>query len=277
MNTFSVLMSVYSKDNPVWLDQSLDSILVNQTVLPSQVVLIVDGPISVDLKKCIEKYKILFPSILDVHIVDNNIGLGGVLNLGLEICRNELVARMDADDISLQDRFETQLEYFDQVPEIDILGTYSIEIDEEGKDLGIRTVPCGHKEIYRSMWACPVIHPTVMFKKSVIQSVGSYSEKLKRRQDYHLWFRCAKQGAIFANLPVETLKYRVTKNSPKKNGIGVAWTQTKIGLQGVAMLSLGWKAYVGVLYPTLAKCLPAFLRNSLTRIARNFDPRKQGK
>ena len=121
-NTFSVLMSIYSKENPAFFDLSLNSILCDQTIIPNEFVLVCDGPLNEELEKVMEKYLILYPDILKIYRLEENGGLGEALQYGLTKCSNELVARADSDDICVNNRFEIQLKYFEEHPETDILG-----------------------------------------------------------------------------------------------------------------------------------------------------------
>jgi len=267
----SVLMSVYRGDEPHWFDEALQSILINQT--PDQFVLVVDGAVSELVENVISTYKSKFPAVLDVIRLENNKGLAHALNVGLRHCHYELVARMDADDISYPERLKVQKQRFTSDNTLDILGSPAIDINAEGVKLGKRGVPRSHEEIYKLMWTCPLVHPSVMFKKDRILAAGGYSEELKRRQDYELWFRCADLGYRFANTEEPLIKYRVTDDSHKRNSLSVAWSQYKIGLKGVSSLGLGFKARMGVAFPVVKALLPTPLRKLLIHVANLFDPR----
>lgn len=275
MIPFSLLMSVYAKENPNWLDKALDSVLVKQSVLPTEVVLIVDGPINTELETIISKYKIKYNKIFVVHYLPLNNGLGYALNEGLKICKYDLIARMDADDIAQPNRFCVQLAFMRDNPNVDILGSFAEDINENGESIAIRAVPAKHEYIYKFMWACPLIHPSIMFKKNVVIKAGSYSKTLKRRQDYELWFRCAKNGAHFANITEALIQYRITDNTYAKNSIKVAWKQAMIGYKGCRDLSLGSRAHIGVFYPVLKALLPLKARKALEGLIKRFDPRRK--
>lgn len=269
----SVLMSVYAGDEAKWFDEALRSVLLEQTLKPAQLVLVIDGKLSPDLDAVISHYQSQYADVIDVVRLAKNQGLAHALNAGLSHCKYELVARMDADDISAPERLATQYDYFGAHEDLDILGTAAVDISAHGEEVGKRGVPTEHAELYKLMWTCPLIHPSVMFKKSKILAVGGYSETLKRRQDYELWFRCAEQGYQFANLPQALIRYRVTDDSLKRNSLSVAWNQYKIGLRGVSSLGLGFKARLGVAFPVIKALLPTPLRKLLIRLANMFDPR----
>ena len=174
---FSVLISIYKKENPLFLNLSLESVLVNQSLLPNQVVIVKDGNITKELELVLNKYVKLFPQIIKICGYADNKGLGFALNFGLDKCSNEIVFRMDADDICHFKRFESQLPAI-QKNGISIVGSNIEEFNYEIGDLkNIRKLPCKSSDINMFMlYRNPFNHMTVVFKKSKIQSVGGYLE-----------------------------------------------------------------------------------------------------
>jgi len=205
---FSVLMSVYAKDRPAWVRQALDSVLSN-TAKPAEVVIVIDGPIPADLQAVLDEFSSKFQQI-QLYPLEKNGGLGPALAYGIEQCSNELVARMDADDISLSDRFEKQLAYFASHPKTAVLGGQIQEIDGESlAPVAIRTVPQTDAEIKRFLKTrCPFNHMTVMFKKSAVLAVGNYT-LFHLMEDYYLWARMVAKGYKMTNLPDIVLNARV--------------------------------------------------------------------
>ena len=186
-------MSLYSKENPDYLDLSLNSIFT-QTVQPDQVVLVIDGPIGEELQRVVDEYAKKH-HILDIYPQEKNQGLSTALNIGLEKCRNEIIFRMDTDDVCYPNRFERVLKEYEENTELEIVGSFSTMIDENGEVIKGMTVPTSQEEIYRNVWTCPFIHPTVSFKKFSLLRVGSYNPNSGPRQDdYELWFRCVENG-----------------------------------------------------------------------------------
>lgn len=269
---FSCLLSVYINERPEWLEQSLTSIF-SQQVSPQQVVIVEDGPLTESLTKVIDTFEAKFPDRISRFKLPANVGLGAALSFGLSHCTYELVARMDADDLVATGRFAKQIEFLNQHPDIAILGGCAEDINADGNAIGIRKVPIKNSDIHQLMWTCPLIHPSVMFRKSVIEAVGSYSSLLKRRQDYDLWFRCAAAGVKFANLDQVLIQYRITDQTYARNSVKVAWNQAVIGFKGCRALSLGVKAHLGVFYPVIKAVLPLKLRKGLEGIIKKFDPR----
>lgn len=138
---FFVAMSVYKNDNPIFFDRALLSITKNQTIVPDEIVLVVDGPISDDLNNVIEKYATEYP-IFNLIRLEKNMGLGNALRLAVESAKYELIARMDSDDVSVPDRFEQQLTYLANNPSVGIVGGDISEfIDSEDNVVACRKVP----------------------------------------------------------------------------------------------------------------------------------------
>jgi glycosyltransferase involved in cell wall biosynthesis len=204
--------------------------------------------------------------------LDERRGLGFALNRGVIEARAETVVRMDADDVSLPHRFEVQYERF-RDSGADIMGTWALDINAAGQVIGERRVPTEHDDIARLIWTCPLIHPTVMFRRSGVLSAGSYSPAIERRQDFELWFRCLRNGLRFANIPEFLLHYRQTGDYYTKNNVIVAWEQAMIGLRGCRMVRCGPAGYLGVMVPLIRSILPTPIRPLLHRIMAVVDPR----
>ena len=196
---FSVAMSVYKDDNVQHFDRALESITAFQTVKPSEIVLIVDGPIDNELNGVIEKYELLYP-IFKIIRLDKNGGLGNALKLAVENTSYDLIARMDSDDISIPTRFEQQLAFFEADLSVDVVGGDISEfIGEEDNIVAYRKVPTVDQEIKKYMKVrCPFNHVSVMYKKSAVLKAGGYLD-LFWNEDYYLWIRMQLTCAKFAN------------------------------------------------------------------------------
>ena len=269
---FSVLMSLYHKEKPYYLDLALKSIFT-QTVMPNQVVLVLDGPIGEDLMAVVDKYKQQYPA-LDVYPQSVNRGLSTALNIGLEKCRNEIVFRMDTDDVCYPNRFERVLQEYKNNPELELVGSFATMIDEEGNEIKGMTAPVTQEEIYKKVWTCPFIHPTVSFKKSALLRAGSYNPNSGPRQDdYELWFRCVEHGLKCKNIDEPLLFYRFFKDSVARNNIKVGWWRAKVGLKGSWRCKCSPIAYIGVCYPLVRACMPSFIRELMYKMSDRINPR----
>jgi len=270
----SVLMSLYDKEEPSWFEECLSSITYKQSLQPDEIVIVEDGALKPELTSILDRFsKNTNIPFIRVKFTEN-VGLSRALRAGLYKCNNEYVARMDTDDVAFPERFEKQIDYFKNNTSVQILGSSAVEIDEKSRLTGkVRVVPEKNENIYKELWTCPIIHPSVMFKKSYLLAAGSYSKKLKRRQDYDLWFRCALKGYLFHNLPEPLIKYRVTPLGSKKNSIQVTLQQARIGIIGSYKLKLGIKAYIGVFFPVFKSLLPESLRPFILSYFSRFDPR----
>ncbi|MDH1069412.1 glycosyltransferase [Acinetobacter johnsonii] len=207
---FSVLLSLYFKENPEYLERAFISIWDCQTVKPSEIVLVLDGPIGDKLKRCVEKWQQVIGSILKVIPLEKNVGLGKALNTGLKHCCNEWVFRMDTDDICKPDRFEKQIQFIQSNPEVVLFGGQILEFDQTPDDAAvIKSVPTTHDNIKKfAQKRCPFNHMTVAYKKSIIMELGGYQHHLFM-EDYNLWLRVIGAGYTVANLPDVILYARV--------------------------------------------------------------------
>lgn len=198
-NKFSVLLSLYSREDPEYLYQCMESIK-KQSITPDEIVLVFDGDIGEKLEKCVQQFLPILP-IKIVHLSEN-VGLGKALNEGIKHCSNEWIFRMDTDDICLPERFEKQLEYINAHPDIALLGTQVSEFDESMQNvIGVKNVPLSKSDIEKfALKRNPFNHMTVAYRKSVIESVGGYQHHLYM-EDYNLWLRIIAKGYDVANLP----------------------------------------------------------------------------
>jgi len=230
---FSIAMSVYIKDNAAFFDSALASV-INQSLKPSEIVLVVDGPVHDSIQKVIEKYSEICIEKgirLITNKLDVNGGLGNSLRIAVEIAAYDIIARMDSDDIASFNRFELQLEYMLSHPDVDIVGGQIIEFLGSFENIvGKRVVPTSDIDLkYYLKYRCPFNHMTVMFKKKEILMVGNYLD-WPYNEDFYLWIRMALAGCIFANLP-DTLVYaRVGKDMYDRRG-GWRYFKSEVKLQ----------------------------------------------
>lgn len=247
---YSVLMAVYVKDSPDYLTTALDS-MVSQTVGPDEIILVEDGPLTSELYSCIANFKAKHDGILKTVVLETNGGLGRALNAGLHQCRNELIARMDSDDISLSNRCEKQLQCFMKNNDLDILGTQIYEfVGMKDNIVRSRAVPCTREEIFRfARRRSPFNHPTVIYKKSVVLSHGGYHE-YGRKEDLDLFLRMVFSGCNCQNLEDALLLYRTDEKNLKRRKtwkncseyISIMWAffkSKKIGLSDISYVVVG--------------------------------------
>lgn len=204
---FSVLLSLYYKESPQALDQCLKSIWTKQTIQPAEIILVLDGPIGDELSLVVQRWQ---DQILQIIPLPQNVGLGNALNEGLKHCSNEWVFRMDTDDICTPDRFEKQVEFINNNPDVVLFGGQVLEFEKEPKDSQVlKFVPTTNDEIRQfAQKRCPFNHMTVAYKKSIINELGGYQHHLFM-EDYNLWLRVIGAGYLVANLPDIVLYARV--------------------------------------------------------------------
>lgn len=231
MLNFSVVTSVYRNDKPEFVREALDSMLVNQAVKPSEIVLVQDGPVPSTLELLLFEYEKKYSDVIHMIRLEKNGGLGNALRLGVENALYDIVARMDSDDICLPDRFEKQLRYLEQHSECDIVGGQMTEfIGEASNIVGKRVVPEDNEAIYKFMKSrCALNHVTVMFRKKTVLRVGNYQDWFWN-EDYYLWVRMMIAGCVFANLPDVLVNVRSGEDQYARRG-GMKYFKSELGIQ----------------------------------------------
>ena len=197
---FSILLSLYYKESPLALDQCFLSIWQEQSIHPNEIILVLDGPISEELSQCVTKWQQIIGKPLKVIPLSQNVGLGKALNKGLEHCSNEWVFRMDTDDICKPDRFEKQIQFIRENPEVVLFSGQIVEFNENPDDATVlKSVPTEDTDIIKfAQKRSPFNHMTVAYKKSVIEAVGGYQHHLFM-EDYNLWLRVIGAGYRVGN------------------------------------------------------------------------------
>lgn len=216
---FSVLTSVYKNDAPGPFRDALDS-TINQTCPPDEIVLVRDGQVPAELQEVIDEYVSRYPELFTYIPFEENGGLGNALRTGLERARNELVARMDSDDICVPDRFEAQLDFFEKNPDASLVsGNIAEFTDTIEAIIDYRIVPTTHEEIVERLKSrSPFNHQTVMFKKDDVLKAGNY-ESFYLFEDWYLWVRMYLAGCKFGNLDKILCYARITNLSARRGGM----------------------------------------------------------
>lgn len=203
----SVLMSLYHKEQPKFLCESFDSIL-NQTCLPHEILLVLDGEVTLELEKVVNDYA----RLLNIKIVrlSKNMGLGYALSKGVEQCSNELIVRMDTDDVMVNNRIESQYDFMIGHPDVDACGGYFYEfVGSTDNVVALANhYKIKHDDIVSSIGnRSPFAHPTIIIKRSAILLAGNYSSFVMQ-EDYYLFVKMHLAGCKFANIPQYLLYYR---------------------------------------------------------------------
>ena len=215
---FSVLLSVYFKETPEFFDRSLESIY-NQTVKAAEWVIVKDGEISQDLQSVIDKYKQFDDISIKEIQLEHNMGLGVALSIGVPQCSYDFIARMDTDDIAVENRFELQIAEFERNPQLDICGGQILEFeDDENVFIGERNVPITHDEIVKYQKKRTAFnHMSVMFKKEKVLEAGNY-KNMPYMEDDMLWVDMILHGAICSNLKETLCLVRTNRDMIARRG-----------------------------------------------------------
>lgn len=231
MTSFSVVTSVYRNDKPEFVARAINSISRDQTLKPDEIVLVVDGPVPDELDRLVSSFEKSTEFKFTVVRLPENKGLGNALRIGVSKARNEIIARMDSDDVSAPDRFEKQIAFMEANPQCDVAGGQITEfIDSEDNIVGKREVPCANEEIFTWLKGrCPFNHVSVTMLRSRVLAVGNYQD-WHFNEDYYLWIRMAQAGYQFANLPYTLVNVRVGKEMYARRG-GWKYFKSEKGLQ----------------------------------------------
>jgi O104-antigen biosynthesis beta-1,3-galactosyltransferase len=259
----SVLMPVYSKESPAHLRQCLES-LAAQTLPADEVVLVEDGPLGRSLHATIADYRAVLP-IVSLPLPTHG-GLGVALRAGLLICRGDYVARMDADDICVPDRFQRQVDFLDCNPQVDVVGSAIEEFSESRKAArSIRCLPASGRALMRfAQSRNPLNHMTVMFRRASVLAAGSY-QHFPGFEDYHLWSRMLSLGHRLHNLEVILVQVRCGNAMQSRRG-GLAYLKREVAFQ-LFLHEVGLVAAPGcirnILLRTPIRLVPARFRQAV--------------
>jgi glycosyltransferase involved in cell wall biosynthesis len=260
---FSVLMAVWSGDRAEWVQQALRSI-TEQTLAASEVVVVEDGPISVQVRAVLDACELPMVRVA----LPANVGLGGALQAGLARCGYELVARADSDDVNEPGRFASQVAVMRARPELSVLSGYVSEfVDDPDRPYAIRTVPIGVGAVTRAArWRSPVNHPAAMLRLSHVRDVGGYSGFVSL-EDYYLWGKLLAAGHQIDNLPEVLVRMRAGASQGRRRG-GLRYARTEIALLR-AFVRIGfltpWQAVGGLIIRVPVRLVPGPLRTFVYR------------
>ena len=213
-------MSIYHRENPEYFDLSIHSIWTNQTLQPNQIVLVLDGVLTKELYNILNRWRAILGDTLTTVQLQNNVGLGNALEIGLKYCNYELIARMDTDDVSSPRRFELQHDFLEENIQVDVVGTFISEIDEKGGLIrDVVKYPLLHNEMKKFFSKRdPLAHVTVMFRKKFFHKAGGYSGELRMAEDTLLWHKGFLTECKFANIPYVGVLVRTTNDFYKRRG-----------------------------------------------------------
>ena len=269
MRKVAIIMSLYKNDTLLYVQQAVESI-VNQSYSLFDFYIQYDGNIPIDVDGYLSSLK---DERIRIFKRDKNKGLAYSLNELLSRLLPmgyEYIARMDADDISLPNRFERQILYMDEHPECEAVGTWAIEIKADGSEFYRKQMPVTHKQCYDFfMKRDCMIHPTVMFRRSYIDKAGLYSLDTYFGEDTMMWAQGFSNGCKFANIPGYLFKFRLNddffnRRRGWKHAKGILALRWKVN----KMLHYPLKAYLYAIAYAGAKMMPTKVLNVIYKKAR---------
>lgn len=267
---FSVLLSIYIKEDSNHFNESFTSIWDQQSLKPNEIVLVKDGPLTPALDAIIAHWKDKLGDTLIVSTLDENVGTGRAKNHGLNLCNYEYVAIMDTDDICTPDRFEKQINFLKENPDIVVLGGQLQEFQRSKKNIiAERKVPLSHQEILDlSHRRSPINHATVIFHKEKIIHIGSYHHHILM-EDYNLWIRVLANGYKTANLPETLLLVRSDGIYGRRRGINYIKSEWQLfQLKRSLKFQSTPMAFYLFLIRGLPRLLPAYFLQNIYKLLR---------
>ena len=259
-------MSIYKSDVPELVRVALDSLL-QQTLLPNEIVIVADGPVPAELEQEVERLKVKVESLQTIVTYlpqEKNGGLGEAMRIAAEAAKYDYLARMDSDDICLPERFEKQMKCFEEDPELSLVGGMITEFDGEPENIiAKRILPLEDAEIKKMMRGrCAVNHVTVIFKKADLMKSGNY-QPFWKQEDHYLWARMMEHGCKFRNIPDVVVNVRSGRDQIARRGglrfyksvVRVFWYMYRHGL-----ISFGYFLYICTVRGIVQVLMPNKLR-----------------
>ncbi len=267
---FSLLMSIYVKEAPDNFDRAMISVWDEQSIKPDEIILVEDGKLTPKLYEVIEKWKLKCEGVLHTVTLEENLGLGDALNIGLQRCSFERVARMDTDDIAHPTRFQKQLEVFEKL-DIDVCGSWVSEFDTNEENIvSYRKLPEFHQEISSfAKLRNPINHPSSMYNKTPVLEAGNY-QKMLWFEDYYLWARMIQNGAKFYNIQDTLINMRAGYGQlQRRGGLNYAIQEYKFEKKLLNINFITLREFVrNIFIRFIARVIPQGLRKNIYKILR---------
>jgi glycosyltransferase involved in cell wall biosynthesis len=263
-------MSTYARETAENLAESLESVF-GQATAPDQVVLVVDGPLP-DTQEAVITRFLADRRVEQFALVrlPDNVGLAAALNAGLSACLGEWTMRMDSDDICHPDRLRHQIGYAVAHPEVDVVSSWCEEFG--GEKIKVKISPVAHEHIMQALrWRNVLVHPTILIKKSILQSVGGYSRRFPALEDYDLFIRLALAGFRFHVLPARLVRVRTSpEQMARRGGLGYCLNELQFRFEYLrrGFLRPHEFAVTAALY-TVFRLVSGPLRNRMYALARS--------
>jgi len=269
-------MSVYYKEKTEWLKYSIESML-NQTIKPSEFVIVEDGKLTDELETVIQNYENTYKDLFHVVRLEKNQGLGIALSIGIKECKYEYIARMDSDDYSVPTRIEEQFEIFSQKTNVGMVGTNVDEFQDDISNVISHVIlPHTQEEIVKfSKTRCPFRHPSLLYKKSEVLNAGNYRD-FYLCEDYDLYIRMIKNGCQCYNIQKPLVFMRINENFYKRRG-GIKYLKTMLKFKTIQFKD-GYFSFGDYLKGCISHTIVCLMPNAIRKcIYVNFLRKKEMK
>jgi glycosyltransferase involved in cell wall biosynthesis len=273
MTKITIIMSTFNDEK--YVNACLESLAV-QTEADFRV-LMADDASKDRTREILEAWCKRDPRFRLTVVHQRNRGLTATLNELLHLADSPYIARMDADDIAMPHRLARQAAYLDAHGDVDVVGSWAVDMDEHGAEGALRCVPETHDAIAGMILkANPLIHPSVMFRREAILRIGGYDERFRVAQDYALWFRCLQHGLRFANIPEPLIRYRVNASHAAKRGLKYRKVDAAVRWHGARAIGRGLPAAASAAaIPLLLGIIPKGVKRMAMRYRDFIDPRQK--
>ena len=266
---FSVLLPVYSKENPTYFNSALLSIWDQQTLKPNQIVLVKDGPLTSELDANIKRWQVKLGEVLTIVELSSNMGLANALNEGLKYCLYDLVARMDSDDIALPQRFQKQVAFMRS--NVDIVASSGVieEFNDEGDAVRFRVLPQTHQDLVQfAKFRNPLSHPATIFRRHAVLSVNGYPD-FSNSQDYALWSLMIVKGFKLGNIMSVILRMRAGSKMMSRRGFKYFLNEVKVVKfqRSIGFIST-YELFFSIISRFIIRLLPSSLKKLFYRALR---------
>lgn len=270
---YSVLMSVYHKDNPEWLVESIDSIL-NQTIKTNDFVIVKDGKLNDELNSVVSEYCKKYSDIFNIIELSENVGLGPALAIGIKNCKNEFIARMDSDDISMKDRIEKELKIIQEM-NLDMVGSNIAEFTGNINNImAYRALPENNEEIIKfAKKRNPFGHPSMLLRKSKVIEAGNY-RTYYLCEDYDMWIRMFRVNARAYNIQENLVYMRISDDFYKRRG-GIKYLKSILKFK-TEQLKNGFYTLKDYIISSCASIVTCLMPNSIREFIYKKILRKKG-
>lgn len=268
--TVTVVLTCYKNDNPLHLSESIKSLTSELSTFNFEILVVVDGPIGVELQETLSEFK----NYISVLFLEKNVGRAKARNIAIESVESELIAILDSDDININCRILTQCSFLNENKDIDVVSSIVEEFYDDNSPRKIKPCPETHELISKSLkFRCEISNPSIMFRKEVFEKYGGYKDYKYSSEDHELFVRWVRHGVIFYCIQKPLLLVRVSKEQrTRRGGFNPLIDDYRFRLEQIKHNDES--TFLIVLYSlvyTVFRLSPSFIKSAIYSILRKKD------